>query len=1508
MSRSRRKRDRQRERARQVEQSAEHIAQTSEDSTQTEREPDWSEWAGPDGVLGKAIMEKNRARLASYEAEPTDVREHANHELDLSRGGYADRQIVELTQNSADSSLSHGNGSIEVVLTADRLYFADNGSPIDEAGVTALLHTHLSDKRGNEQIGRFGLGFKSLLRVSDRIEFISQSCSFRFDRAWSSNEIGRILSNGVAENTPMMRLAFPFDPQPIIKSDSILKKLATDHTNIIRVALGSDQAFRLSRQMVNYPLQFLLLIDHIEKVTLVNNTRDESSTLTVHELGRSLLLDRDGQKTAWRRFRREHQLTQDAIADRRTTDESGSVTLTWAVPESMRGERGKFWAYFPTQMDSLVAGILNAPWKTNEDRTNLLPGDFNDELIDAMAELIAGNVGDLRSETDPARHLDALPPREQRDYTDQAKSLRRGIFRRLNQSPIVPDRRGDLRLPSDIHYPPRALVPTTSMPALDAYTRSTHAPRNSLHGSATTPTRWIRVEELNDPQGLREQDRGRGAPHPTMSEWLEALTRGKTAQDAVEASRDAIRVAALLDDFVRPDPKMLGRIFRTQSNDWRMLDQVFLPSEGDTRIGDAEKLIHDALVNDASTLAAMKTLGMSELSKTERFRDAFASYLSRNRNPYTANSDDCKKLWLAIPDTDWEDVVDVVKEVQGYRSRFPVKVARGTWKPLRDVILPGKICDADDAPDVSVDTDFHSDDDIEILDSLGVWDGPRSDGDLSGEPGYERYLTELREKYRDDVGARVHYSKLTINDRARVGPLSVMITLPETAKVKYTKSLLSVDGLFVGWTVAHDDWYKYDAKTYDSYSLHFVREHGIVSDGQGGVLPLSDAGDHPAALRELAELRTWDKIKDAFGFEDPPVSTEDCEAIDAEEEELVVDVWPGLRAFDAGRDVGHMLVRCSGVAVRGVRDELRCHYVDGDRVFVVWRDDKTGLMSVNAALGLGLSASQITEVLRYEDQRVEDEKRKIRACVTDAERLLMAVGERNLLNELPTDFRSFNRYTGENLEGVSVAEAAIDNWQTDALWHCRGYLEHLAPPKQWAGGRRIPEFVESLGFGPAWARERSLALPPYEEVRGPFTLPDLHRYQQLIVDELRFMLRERWTGSVARRGLVSLPTGAGKTRVTVQAVVEAMRDDNFSGDVLWVADREELCEQAIDSWQEVWRCVGPERRDLRISRLYAGRDAPIRIDGTHVVVASIQTLNARLGRSDTSDYDTVRNVGLVVLDEAHHAIAPTYTRLMGNLGFQQRDSGRGPVMLGLTATPYRGRNEEETDRLAARFYRNRLDRKALEDIVEDDPESVIRYLQSPEMRVLAKARHQVIDGGELELTAKERLQAEDLPWLPSTAEERLATNHERTDLILKAYEELIAQRTERWPTLVFATSVRHAQTIAAVLCRRGIPARWVSSDTQTQTRRRYVEEYRDGKIDVLVNYGVFREGFDAPKTRVVIVARPVYSPNLYFQMIGRGLRGPANGGNNECLIIDVRDNILEYKRQLAFTELEDFWD
>ncbi len=154
-------------------------------------------------------------------------------------------------------------------------------------------------------------------------------------------------------------------------------------------------------------------------------------------------------------------------------------------------------------------------------------------------------------------------------------------------------------------------------------------------------------------------------------------------------------------------------------------------------------------------------------------------------------------------------------------------------------------------------------------------------------------------------------------------------------------------------------------------------------------------------------------------------------------------------------------------------------------------------------------------------------------------------------------------------------------------------------------------------------------------------------------------------------------------------------------------------------------------------------------------------------------------------------------------------------------------------------------------------------------------------------------------------EDRIAGDSERTRRIIEAYETLVAPN---WPTLIFATSVEHAQTVATLLDKRGVKSRAVSGYTEPSTRRRIVEEFRrGGEIKALMNYAVFREGFDAPKTRAIIVARPVYSPNLYFQMIGRGLRGVKNGGNDRCLILNVEDNIENFEQALAFSELDWLW-
>ena len=114
-------------------------------------DPTRSDWAGPSGQIGVYIAEQSKNTLEAYRNQPILVAEHANHEQDTARGGYARRQLFELVQNAADALANSSGGRIELRLTSAYLYCADNGRAIDEDGVKALMFSHLSPKPSEVQ-------------------------------------------------------------------------------------------------------------------------------------------------------------------------------------------------------------------------------------------------------------------------------------------------------------------------------------------------------------------------------------------------------------------------------------------------------------------------------------------------------------------------------------------------------------------------------------------------------------------------------------------------------------------------------------------------------------------------------------------------------------------------------------------------------------------------------------------------------------------------------------------------------------------------------------------------------------------------------------------------------------------------------------------------------------------------------------------------------------------------------------------------------------------------------------------------------------------------------------------------------------------------------------------------------------------------------------------------------------------------------------------------------------
>ncbi len=1504
-------------------------------------------WAGPDGDLGKYLVTEADNTLEAYRAQPNLIEEHANTEEDAARGGYANRQVMELVQNSADAlSETAEDGRVHVLLSDSHLYCADNGRPIDKDGIKALMFAHMSPKRGTSEIGRFGLGFKSVLGVTESPEFFSKQISFRFDQTSAKSQLSAIAPN--ARRYPTLRIPQPIDPVQAAANDPQLTELMDWASNIVRLPLSSDAADKLRAQLTNFKPEFLLFVLHVKTLKLQDIEQDEMRAFTLDrpadESGIYNLSDGD-ISGHWKIFKRMHRLSDAAKADSRSLDDNDELPIWWAAPLGSQYRVGDFWAFFPTQTRSLLAGILNAPWKTNEDRQNLLEGPYNDELIRSSAELVVDSIPQISAASDPAKHLELLPRRERESDTGQTKLFRSTLFSLLHKQPILPDRSGKLRHFDELRYPPATLMQRrtsrdskleeTLKTWYDVATVSGHW----IHQSAfrNRQRRWAAVDRLCDPQGRLSSDGGAGTPEISISQWLEALVEGKSGDDAIEASKAAIHTAALLPENIEI-PRSFGRIYvlrsfgkiiLTQDNNWASIDPetVFLPGENTlNEIGSGTQLVHQALASDNDAVADLDELGISELSAEIQFE----SIAKRARYWDKAGWQQWGELfWRLSRPLDPGRATEIISDHlppysdQPYWNPLRVRTLSGKWRPGYSVLLPGKIVPSDGSrdADITVNMDFHNNEDESIKDlicedSIGSC--------IKHEPPIKEYLRHHREKYiqccaekyavkstpRDDY--LDFYQDYNAEPYSAPGPLEVLKKLTIKGKALYTDSLLSDERTYVTWVMSHKTQRKYPEIEFESPTIWMLRKYGMIETSER-IVQLSDVIDSPHRYRDAL---VWidnhpqsENIRDAFNLPKPRAIVDELTPFEAEMPIQLIDEWPGLEPHLSPDQKGMRLIRCEKIVTDdGSISEIRCFLrQDGiflSRLYGFISDPRAiELNAVSKVLELELYDFEIRSILtvptRAEIDRGRDE---VRSKGSDAERLLAAVGESNLRSGLPDSLLTYMRRNGGTLSDIDVAEAAISTYHTGALKRYKDAISHLDPPEQMAGGRKAVSFVHSLGFSDEWAGDRNIRRDPFEEVMGPYSLPDLHYYQEKIVARLRRMIRPGPLDPANRRCMISLPTGSGKTRVAVQGLVDAMREGDLDGGVLWVADRDELCEQAVESWRQVWMNRGIETKALRISRMWDGQPPPIPTSDLHVVVATIQTLRARLNQGQ-SDYGFLRDFNLVVFDEAHRSIASTFTSAMAEIGFTSRQRSTEPFLVGLTATPYRGLNPAETQWLTRRYGSNRLDRGAF---ASDDPNEIIKELQNDE--VLARADHENIEGGRFELNAQEREQAMAAPWLPQSAEIRLARDSDRTQRILGAYHAHVGVIGSEAAALIFATSVEHAQTLSALLNSDGVKARAVSGETDRITRRRVVDEFRAGEIKALVNYGVFREGFDAPKTRAIIVARPVYSPNLYFQMIGRGLRGVKNGGNDRCLIINVRDNIENFERKLAFSELDWLWD
>ena len=379
------------------------------------------------------------------------------------------------------------------------------------------------------------------------------------------------------------------------------------------------------------------------------------------------------------------------------------------------------------------------------------------------------------------------------------------------------------------------------------------------------------------------------------------------------------------------------------------------------------------------------------------------------------------------------------------------------------------------------------------------------------------------------------------------------------------------------------------------------------------------------------------------------------------------------------------------------------------------------------------------------------------------------------------------------------------------------------------------------------------------------------------------------------RVMLHMPTGTGKTRTTMR-VVSRILEDSEPCLIVWLASSSELLEQAADAFSTGWVQYGSRR--LGVTRLW-GQHSPALSDiGDGLLVAGFQKAHALNAKASMDILRLGARTRLVVVDEAHQAIAPTYRHLIGSLA----DTGPCTAVLGLTATPGRSWADIEADRQLSDFFGERKITVALAG--HDDP--VVGLVEHGYMARPTFSRLMVDSDPALKRVFERGSSADDYD---QSVLEALAADLARNAAIVREIRRLVSEGHTR--IMFFGASVPHAALIAAVLAAIPIDAYFITAATTARLRRRIVRAFRrpSAKPMVLCNYGVLTAGFDAPCTSACVIARPTKSLVLYSQMVGRATRGPLAGGNAACAISTVVDVALPGFGDLteAFSNWEDVW-
>ncbi|WP_437785423.1 DUF3427 domain-containing protein [Sorangium sp. So ce1097] len=390
----------------------------------------------------------------------------------------------------------------------------------------------------------------------------------------------------------------------------------------------------------------------------------------------------------------------------------------------------------------------------------------------------------------------------------------------------------------------------------------------------------------------------------------------------------------------------------------------------------------------------------------------------------------------------------------------------------------------------------------------------------------------------------------------------------------------------------------------------------------------------------------------------------------------------------------------------------------------------------------------------------------------------------------------------------------------------------------WHGGDFVPyvreEFLARVDQAASGAP--SVMLSPVELRPEPF--------QERLLEQIA-LSREQGH----HRNLLVSATGTGKT---VMAAIDyaRLRDALPRARLLFVAHREEILEQSLATFRQ-------GLRDHAFGELWVGGRRPRRFEH---VFASIQSLAA----AGLDDLDP-RHFDVVIVDEFHHAAAPSYRALLEHV--------RPVELLGLTATPERSDGLPLLgwfdDRIAAELR--------LWDAIDQH-------------RLVPFVYFGIHDGLDLREVPWRRGRGYDVEGLSNllTANDVWARH---------VVAQLVAHVDDprKMRALGFCVSIEHARFMARVFRQAGIAATAVWGDSPDHERRGALAKLAAREVNVVFSVDLFNEGLDVPAVDTLILLRPTDSPTLFLQQLGRGLRRSA--GKTVCTVLDF---VGHHRREFRF--------